>query len=86
MMRRIFGINIPNSAYNYAPPGLGFCDFATFHPASRDVGILRPGRAWNFNSSTTFENNSSLPTKERLPEKGVFLMENYLISSFYYKG
>ncbi len=26
------------------------------HPASRDVSILRPVQAWNFNPSTTFEN------------------------------
>jgi hypothetical protein len=45
---------------DYAPAGLGGCDFTVFHPASRDVGILRPFRAWNFDFSRTFEDKPLL--------------------------
>jgi hypothetical protein len=37
----MFAINIPKVLIYYAPAGLECSDFAIFHPASRDVGILR---------------------------------------------
>jgi hypothetical protein len=48
MTRGIIENNIQTVLINYAPAGLGCCDFAVFHPASRDVDILRPYEGLEF--------------------------------------